>query len=113
MKKCIRATLLFFSVGVLPVFPCLGATVNAPPPPLRSHDHIIYRGKVLRLDPTTISVDVRGPACTGQRQFKRDNWAGQGTHSVGEMIHFILSGDCTNVNTVLTVEAGGKSDVRF
>lgn len=113
MKKCIRAILLFLFVGALSVNPCQGASVNAPPPPLHGHDHIIYRGKVLRLEPSAIHVEVLGPACTGRRQFKRDSWAGQGAHSVGSKIDFILSGDCTNTNTVLTVEAGGKSDVRF
>lgn len=113
MKKCIRAILLFLFVGALPAPPSHGASVDAPPPPLGGHDHIVYRGKVLRLDSATISVDIHGPACAGRRQFKRDTWAGQGAHSVGSKINFILSGDCTNTNTVLTVEAGGKSDVQF
>ncbi len=113
MKKCIRAIFLLLFVGALPVNPCQGASVNTPPPPLHNRDHIIYRGKVLRLEPTIIYVEILGPACAGRRQFKRASWTGQGEHSVGSKIEFILSGDCTNTNTVLTVEAGGKSDVRF
>jgi|GEM_PF-5207871 hypothetical protein len=113
MKKCIRAVFLFLFFGAIPVHPCHAASVNSPPPPLRGHDHIIYRGIILRLDSSSIYIKIHGPVCAGQRQFKRDGWAGQGAHSVGDKINFILSGDCTDVNTVLTVESGGKSDVQF
>lgn len=113
MRKCIWAIFFLLFINVLPVNRCQAASVNAPPPPLHGRDHIIYHGKVLRLDPAAIYVDILGPACAGRRQFKRDSWAGQGAYSVGNKIDFVLSGPCTDVNTILTVEAGGKSDVPF
>lgn len=113
MKKCIRTIFLYLVVGTFCTAPCHAASVNAPPPPLHGHDHIVYRGKALRLDPAVIYVEISGPTCTGQRQFRRDNWTGQGAHAVGDKIRFTLSGDCTNTNTMLTVEPGGKSDARF
>ncbi len=108
MKKGAQAILfLLVIISILPDALCRGASIDTQAP-LRGRDHIIYHGKVHRLDPAVIEVEIAGPACAGRRQFKRSNWLGQGAHSVGSKIDFILSGVCTNVDTVLTVEPGGK-----
>jgi hypothetical protein len=106
MKKFLPT--LFFIACLLPVASGHGAPAATQPRMTSNHDYLIYRGTILRLDPAIIEVEISGPSCVGRYQFRRSTSPEQKPHTVGNTIHFTLSGECADANTVLTVEPGGR-----
>ena len=69
------------------------------------NDQITYNGKIVALSSSAIQINVYGPGCEGMLQFNRDTWRPQVSHAVGDVISFILSGECSDEKSVLTVES--------
>lgn len=93
--------LIFFSATI-----CYGRNYkNAIEHQVQKHDQVTYKGKIVSVESTGISVEIYGPGCNGLSQFKRDTWRPQVSYGAGDTITFVLSGECFDENSVLTVES--------
>jgi hypothetical protein len=72
---------------------------------IHKNDQVTYNGKIVALTSSAIQINVYGPGCEGLLKFNRDTWRTQVTYAVGDVISFILSGECSDEKSVLTVES--------